>query len=105
MNGFDQPKGQGCSNGKIAVYVYISVYGIYIYICVYIYIMIYNDMALNWPSCDRLEVDGQSFPFTWRPGSEDVVLKVENFLEERVPNGVPPSAAKQKAAPSSPDDN
>ncbi|CAL1143546.1 unnamed protein product [Cladocopium goreaui] len=29
-----------------------------------------------------VDVDGQSFPFTWRPGSEDVVLKVENFLEE-----------------------
>ena len=85
-------------NRSICVYICIC---IYIYMCVYIY----NDMALNWPSCDRLEVDGQSFPFTWRPGSEDVVLKVENFLEERVPNGVPPSAAKQKAAPSSPDDN
>ena len=35
MNGFDQPKGQGCSNGKIAVYVYISVC-IYIYVCIYI---------------------------------------------------------------------
>ena len=84
----------------MCIYLYM-----YIYMCIYICIMIYNDMALNWPSCDRLEVDGQSFPFTWRPGSEDVVLKVENFLEERVPNGVPPSAAKQKAALSSPDDN